>query len=1492
MGEDQFNPDTTPTLGPEDPESGGSVPSDNASGESGSKKQLGPYEIIEEIGRGGMGVVYKAFHPQLKRTVALKVLIAGEDASEEAIARFHREAEAVAKLGHHPNIVPVYDIGQEGRNHYFAMHFVDGKPLDKMIDEGEISPKQAAVITKKLAEALHHAHQHGILHRDIKPANVLMSSEIPNPKSQIPTKSQIPNLNDTGSGRSGRAGGASGESGSEPMLTDFGLAKDVESESKMTRSGMTLGTPQYMPPEQADGRLRDIDERSDVYSLGATLYEMLTDEPPFSGETVINVIQKVLIDDPVSLRKKNPLVDKDLETICLKCLEKERERRYSNTASLARDLENYISGDPIAARPPSLRYRVRKKARRHRAALITAVVALLLLMGGGITAAIVVFGKEREKRKETARADAESAAKTGEQRLREKNQKVAKVMMDATVRLREIHGKLKASWYDDGRSAEEKKAFFRSHEKELDAFFSPLLPDGSPFPSSSAEQSAALALKGWFTRLGGDKEESLALFARSRETDPNVGWGYLFEAMAHLVDYISEIRLPPSIIGPASITFEEMPEETASMGALREIFEGLASKMQGAKVWGGERSEDFSWALEKATAIAGRDASAGEAAVSSLLRLTELHWIEEDLLFVHARLLYLSLDFEKGVKEVLKFIECCPDSAKAFNHFGFLKYGLACERIVAGKDPRELLGEAINGFTEALRRCPEYTDALVGLGIAAVTLGEVEASRGLDPRDSYRRAIRECDKALGLVSSNPAAYNSRGNAYLQLGKAEAARGLDPRESYQRAIENYGEGLRRNPGAASVQVNRGNAYTFLGDAESARGLNPLKSYHQAVTEFNEALHKKPGDLLALNNRGLAYAKIGEAEEERGLDPRASCKKAIQDCTEVLHKNPGFPTAYNTRGMATLCLARAEAARGLAPGASFRKAIKDFDEALQRKPDYAVAFNNRGNAYRGIGLAEAGKGRDPREFLTKAIKDYGEGLHWKPDYAEAMVNRGGAYFNLGEAEAARGKDPRDSYRKAIQNCDEALRRKPDCAVGYVNRGCARFGLAQAEAARGRDPSAFYERAIADYSKALQRKRDCAQAYYNRGNARVGLARATKDKGLDARENFRRAIQDFGEALRWKPGYPEVYVNRGNAFLNLGLGEEAKGLDPRDSYEKAIEDSGKALGWNPGLLEAYFNRGNARMLLGIAMAHRDQDPCEYYRNAVSDFGEVLQRDPDYPLANFKCASTYRRLGIWEAAKGLDPRDTYRKAIFEFDKALLLNPDYVLAYNGRGNTRMMLGDAEGARGLDPRETYRKGLSDCDEMLRLNPRLWQGFGIQGMLLERLCDFQGAVKAYEKAQELITTDNPSLTRGLKRVRILANLPPWRRDLVLAGRLRNWGDLSGAGSLYEKSLPHAETASAGDENLRAALKLLYFDLARICSVATTGKKTHLAEAGPLSPERIAELQAKAVGNLRKAFERGWTDMDRIRKDPELAPLRELPAFKALLREWEKRLQEGK
>ncbi|MHC4600281.1 MAG: protein kinase domain-containing protein, partial [Planctomycetota bacterium] len=306
---------------------------------------LGSYRVVEEIGRGGMGAVYRGVHDDLRRTVALKVLIAGEDASDNAIERFRREAEAVAKLGLHPNIVPVYDIGRVGKRHFFAMHFVEGDSLDWAIERGELSPRLAAEYARKLAAALQHAHDHAILHRDVKPENVLIDTD------------------------------------GEPKLTDFGLAKDVELDSNITLSGTRVGTPRYMAPEQADARHADVDHRTDVWGLGATLYAMLTAFPPFDAPTLAQIFDRVTRTDPVAPRKRNPAVPKDLETICLKALEKEPHRRYGSAGEMGEDLQRFIDEEPIMARPVSLVYHGVKRVKRNPAFYVTLASALLILTG-------------------------------------------------------------------------------------------------------------------------------------------------------------------------------------------------------------------------------------------------------------------------------------------------------------------------------------------------------------------------------------------------------------------------------------------------------------------------------------------------------------------------------------------------------------------------------------------------------------------------------------------------------------------------------------------------------------------------------------------------------------------------------------------------------------------------------------------------------------------------------------------------------------------------------------------------------------------------------------------------------------------------------------------------------------------------------------------------------------------------------------------------------
>src|SRR5438270_3232824 len=308
--------------------------------------ELGDYELLEEVGRGGQGVVFRARQKSLNRIVALKVISLGQWASKVHLRRFRLEAEAAARL-EHPGIVPIHEVGERDGSCYFSMKFVEGGQLDEVARREPMPPRRGAELIAKVARTVHYAHEHGILHRDIKPGNILLDAE------------------------------------AEPHLTDFGLARLVESESSVTQTLDVLGTPSYMAPEQAVGNNAAVSSATDVYGLGAVLYQLLTGQPPFAGGTTYETIKLVLETEPRQPRILNPKIDRDLSTICLKCLEKDPKRRYSSALALAEDLGRWLKHEPIVARHTGVFTRGRKWVRRNPASalLVACVVALAAAAG-------------------------------------------------------------------------------------------------------------------------------------------------------------------------------------------------------------------------------------------------------------------------------------------------------------------------------------------------------------------------------------------------------------------------------------------------------------------------------------------------------------------------------------------------------------------------------------------------------------------------------------------------------------------------------------------------------------------------------------------------------------------------------------------------------------------------------------------------------------------------------------------------------------------------------------------------------------------------------------------------------------------------------------------------------------------------------------------------------------------------------------------------------
>jgi serine/threonine protein kinase/WD40 repeat protein len=379
--------------------------------ERAATRRLGNYELIGEIGRGGMGVVYKARQIGLNRLVALKMILTGEDAGLSERARFRREAEAAACL-HHPNIVQIHEVGEHEGRSYLSLELVEGGTLDDFLTGTPCSAQESAKLIETLARAIHHAHEQGIVHRDLKPANILLQS-VPTDtleRGKKPAAVKGPKV----------SGSCATLTGCVPKITDFGLARrlpDGETSTDLpagpTRTGAIVGTPAYMAPEQTLGHSRDTGPAADIYALGAILYELLTGRPPFMGVNVLETLEHVRLRDPLPPSRLLPGLPRDLETICMKCLRKEAGQRYKTAEALADDLRRYQLGEPIHARPTPTWEKAWKWAKR-RPAIVFLLVALGMTLAGGVTGVAVswrqtaaALDREREQKNELEKVLAE-----------------------------------------------------------------------------------------------------------------------------------------------------------------------------------------------------------------------------------------------------------------------------------------------------------------------------------------------------------------------------------------------------------------------------------------------------------------------------------------------------------------------------------------------------------------------------------------------------------------------------------------------------------------------------------------------------------------------------------------------------------------------------------------------------------------------------------------------------------------------------------------------------------------------------------------------------------------------------------------------------------------------------------------------------------------------------------------------------------------------------
>ncbi len=812
-------------------------------------RRFGEYELLEEIGRGGMGIVYKARQISLNRFVALK-LIRAQWATDPESRRFRLEAEAAANL-QHPNIVAVHEFGEQAGQPYFSMDYVEGLSLAAIIQKNPLPSSQAARYLKTIAAAIHYAHQQGTLHRDLKPSNVLIDHF------------------------------------DQPRVTDFGLARRNEGESGMTQTGQILGTPSYMPPEQADSRRRaELGPASDVYALGAMLYDLLTGRPPFRAATPMETLKQVVDLEPVPPSRLNPNVPRDLETICLKCLQKEAPRRYANPQELANDLGRFLAGEPIRARPVSMAERLWRWC--HRKPLVAGLAAALVLVIGGSLMGLAILWLEAERQRGVA---VDNAQKKEEQRLRAEEylREGRRAVREHFIQLSEIE-------------LNDKSDPSLLHRRQLEAarkYFQEFLAQNPDNPDLLAEVAEAHFRVAHITAEIGSKADAIASYEQAREIyvklneddpeDPTFqaflagcyqNLGLLEMELRHLDQAEGDIKKGLVI---ESRLVQEHPGDRIYLQAQAQSHINLGTLFRTTGRLG-QCEQEFKQGQETLEVLA-RDYPAQLGYRQQLGMLFNNFGV----LYRHkGRAADSEVAYRKAIKIQEDLVHAQPtalgyqsDLALSLFNLGFL-FSATGRRDLAEPPYRR----AAELWEHLVRYHPEDTriQHYFARTIGSLAIIYRETKR---PQQAEREALRALDVQEKLVRANPnVAEFVFDLAITQCQMAELARESDKLEA---ALNWYAKAIATMEKAVTIDKGYPNAGGFLGTYYRARAeiLTDLGRHAEAIPDFDRAIERIGGhdQVKCRLERAISFARLGQ--HERATAEAAALTEGKDEPQNVLY-----------------------------------------------------------------------------------------------------------------------------------------------------------------------------------------------------------------------------------------------------------------------------------------------------------------------------------------------------------------------------------------------------------------------------------------------------------------------------------------------------------------------------------------------------------------------------------------------------------------------------
>lgn len=953
------------------------------------------YQVLKLLGQGGMGTVYKAFDPRVKRFVALKFL-RGENA--EQLERFAREAQAQARINHE-YVCNIYEVGEVQGSPYISMRYIEGRTLDEHI--GRLTIEENAMIVAKAAEAIHAAHRIGIIHRDLKPSNIMIE------------KSEDGNLH--------------------PYVMDFGLARELTATS-MTVTGTVMGTPWYMSPEQALGNIKAIDRRSDVYSLGATLYHLLTNRPPFEDSAGMLFV-KLAHEVPAQPRKLNPAVPGDLDRIVMKCLEKRPSDRYDSARALAEDLRRFLDGEPILARPTTVFHRLYKAARRHPRTVIPLGVALLVsLMFFGLyvrnrwmTATRIAsaqhFGEQIERyertlkqiymlpmhdvtaernmvRKEMSALAEQVRAQMGELGSGPGNYALGRVFL-ALQNYEDARRHLQSAWDSGYRSPEAAYALGLAYGAIYQQEFQRIerlnsANDRQVEKAKNDREYAAPALR-YLKETRGLKVESpeyLEALVAYYQRDYEVALKKTSAAFAR-TPWLYDARILEGDV------YRARTQDDRDVGNLE------ATEKQAA---GAERA--YSAAIRMAPSdVRGYS---GLCSISALRFYTQFDSMRENM----------DLLSKKVESDCQAALHVDPDGFDARFVLAYFYSRLSEYDYTSGLDPSEHLRLAEKYCEYVIARQPGNGDAYRIWGSALHTRGSFEMLRGLSQAESsYRSAIQKTSKALDLNPNDVAAYNIQGLAYLDLGGWENNHGSDPLPSYTKAADRYREAMRRSPGQLAPVANLGITTWAIGSYKMYHGLDPGPSFDQAILYLNRAMQMSPKHIFVHRFLLYTYRDLGLYRSMTGQDPQSSFDRAMESFQNAIKLSPENALLYDgvipvliTRGLIRIRENR-----------SPEDLIRDAREVTTR-----IILLDSGSASAHFDLADVELlaareqlrlRRSPSACLQRAEQELKKAVQINPDEATAYVALAETYRLRAEWAILSGQSAAESIRIGLERARKA-------------------------------------------------------------------------------------------------------------------------------------------------------------------------------------------------------------------------------------------------------------------------------------------------------------------------------------------------------------------------------------------------------------------------------------------------------------------------------------